>query len=338
MNDAIIIDRLRDAADRIEVDLTLDDVRSRASTRDRRPQGRPARALVAAACVLLLVGLSVVLARRGGDPAEPAAATWAPPVSVPPDEPTPGAIVAHVASRPDWLGDLGPGRRTGGQRTGRWVATAIGIPTADGFADPIAIAAFDGSWSTLDAAAPVVLGGTTYRTVTIGDWRALATTDEPTLVAHGEVAIDLLRDVLAASRLVTSGADITVALDRVPPGYQPVVAPHQLADDVVVRRTLAEGGGRLAINEVSDWVDPALYAASTGADIARQDIGGLTGWSGMTTSGSSGAITFLVWEPQPGVLFEIDSTDGARTIADLIELAAATTAVAASEWDVLHPG
>lgn len=96
-------------------------------------------------------------------------------------------------------------------------------------------------------------------------------------------------------------------------------------------------GGALAINEVSDWGDPLLYAASTGADLTRHDLGSMTGWSGTTTANPHGPITFLVWSPQPGVLLEIDSTNSARSIAGLAELATKTTVIPANEGDVLYP-
>ena len=100
----------------------------------------------------------------------------------------------------------------------------------------------------------------------------------------------------------------------------------------------AETGGALAINEVSEWADPLLYAASTGADITGYALDTTTGWSGTSTSSPYGTITFVVWSPRPGVLLEIASTDPGRSIDDLVQLANDTSVIPATEWDDTYPG
>ena len=164
--DSAIIDRLRDAADRIDVDLQLEDILSpgRALKCPRPARSRLPRVLAAAACLALFAGLALVLS-TGRNPQVPAAETvpvWTPPRSLPGDAPEPGAFAAHVANPPAWLGELGPGLRTGALRTGRWVTAAIVRPTADGFAAPITVSAFDGSWEALAGASTVEIDGRSF--------------------------------------------------------------------------------------------------------------------------------------------------------------------------------
>jgi hypothetical protein len=329
--DSAIIDRLRDAAGRIDVDLTLDRILRPAPPVSRPTSARAPRIFVAAACVALVAGLGVALSTgRGSETSvSQSPAGWTPPLPVPRNAPEPGDWAAHVPDPPSWLGELGPGRRTGALRTGHWVTTAIGRPTTDGWAAPITVSAFDGAWTALDDAFTVQIDGRSYLQARIGDWQALVTTTQPALAAYGNVDQGTLHGVLATAQITTSGDQFSVAIGEYPADYAEMVPPRVLAGDTTPRRTLAE---------VSDWTDLLLLAAATGADLTEHTIGTTTGWSGTTTANPIGPVTFLVWSPRPGVLFEIDSTGPGRTIDDLTQLATTTTAISATDWDEIYSG
>ena len=217
------------------------------------------------------------------------------------------------------------GQRDSGFRTGYWTATAIARRSAGTYVDPITVTAFDGTWAALDDASEITINGTRYRLVRSEAQTILATTMTPTIAASGPVDPEVLGEALEALRLDASSRPYAAAFVTLPDGYEQVSPFRELAADPTPRATLADPDGTLTINEVSDWVDPFLYAAGTGADITAEDLATGTGWSGNTTSNPYGPLTFLVWAPQPGIVFEIVSSDPSRSISDLIALANATS-------------
>lgn len=235
----------------------------------------------------------------------------------------------------DRLNDLAPGSRNGNSRSGRWVSVALARPAAGGFDDPVVVSVFDGEFAPLDDAEPIDVNGGTFRTVQIGAWQALATNALPTLLAEGAVPVALLADVMSAARITTNGTDVSVVLDSVPDGFEIIVPPQALGDDTTPRRTLASRTNMLVINEVSDWIDPLLYAAGTGTDIQRLEFGESIGWTGTTNERIP--LTFLVWSPEPGTLLEITTTDPDRPIADLVALAEQTEAAPIADWESAYP-
>ena len=262
--------------------------------------------LAAAASLALFAGLALVLS-TGRNPQVPAAETvpvWTPPRSLPGDAPEPGAFAAHVANPPAWLGELGPGLRTGALRTGRWVTAAIGAEpqqTDSPRRSPCRRLMDPGKHSRVhppsrSTAAPSCA---CCRSVT---GRHSPHPRDPQIAAAGNVDQHTLHDVLSATRITSHEDRFTIMIGTMPDGYVELVPPHALPADTTPRRTLAETGGALAINEVSEWADPLLYAASTGADITGYALATTTGWSGTSTSGPYGTITFVVWSPRPGVL------------------------------------
>ena len=200
------------------------------------------------------------------------------------------------------------------------------------------MSAFDGTWEALADASPVEIDGQAFLRAQIGEWQALATTTQPIIAANGNVDQHTLHDILTATRITNHEDEFTITISTMPNGYVELVPPYALATDTTPRRTLAAINGELAVNEVSDWADALLYAASTGVDISRHSVDTTTGWSGTTTANPNGPITFLVWSPRPGVLLEIDSTAPNRTIDELVDLANNTTAIPATEWDDTYPG
>jgi hypothetical protein len=309
------------------------------------PVGSPRhRTLLAAAVVVILVAgvISVALVARNrsemssAQPSVDAGAVPATPLPIPPDAPAPGQLVPSVAEPPVGFGPFVAARRDGALRTGSWVATAIGAPDPDGYRSPITVSVFEGSWIALDGAETVSIAGHQFRSGRVGDFEVLATTTSPTVAVSGLVGRDLLYDVLTAVIVKATAASFAVTVDPMPDGYVEISPPRHLAADPNPRRTLAQRGGELGINEVSDWVDPLLYAASTAADIRRHDLGDTDAWSGVTTANPGGPIRFLVWSPAPGTVFEIVSTDLTRTADDLIALAATTSTVTQTEFDALY--
>lgn len=322
--------RLHDAASRIDVDVPIESIVDGVVTPIVAPRRRHRGVLVAAAaCVVIAITAAVVAGGRH----EPA---WTPPATVPAAAPTPGSLAPEVADAPAWLGELVPGRRPGAERDGTWVSTAIARPTADGYESPIVVSSFDGTWSALADAAPVTIDGRTYVAATFGDVELVAAFGTPSVVASGAVDRSVLASIVAGTDThVVDGVD-TLRLTARPASYVEIVPPTRLGEDVADRRTLAETGGRLAINEVSDHVDALLAAAGTGAALHRVVVAGGTGWSG--TAPTTSALMFLVWSPRPGVVFELDSTDPSRTVGELVDLASRTTAIPTADWDQRHPG
>lgn len=248
-----------------------------------------------------------------------------PAIALPNDFNTPGSIIPLVEQPPVGFDTLVTGQRESGFRTGYWTATAIARTSGGTYVDPITVTAFDGTWSAVDEATEITINGTRYLQAQWETYTVLATTSTPTIAAKGTVDPALLGETLDALILDTSSRPYAAVFARLPDGYEQVSPFRELAADPSPRATLTDPDGTLTINEVSDWVDPVLYAASTGADITAEDLVIGTAWSGATTSNPYGPLTFLVWAPQPGIVFEIVSTDPTRTISDLIALADATS-------------
>ena len=343
MNDhTATIARIRDAAERIEVTPDLNGITDPTTKLKASPTHaalRLRRGLLAAACLALVAagGVGIVASQEDPDesPTDVGDSSWQPPTPIPDGAPAPESRAPAVVSVPDWLDDLGPAFRAGNGRSGRWVSTALAVPVAGGYDDPIQVSVFDGEYNRRGDADTIEIDGQTFETVQVGAWQQLMTTTTPTLVVNGAVPLDRLAEVMSAARITTNGNDFSVALDSVPDGYEVLVAPQVLGDDTQLRRTLASQTAELAINEVSDWVDPLLYASGTGTDIERVAVNGATAWTGMTNERFP--LTFLVWSPEPGILLEITTTDDNRPITDLVALAERTQALPIDAWNVRYP-
>ena len=299
-------------------------------------------AVAAALVAVALLGVAVVSQRssteaidsagRVGQPAEPTA--------VPADAPVPGAVAPFVESPPAWFGEPRAGRRPAADRLGQWVSTAIGQADANGaVSSPIWIGATTGSLRDLGTTNTVVIGAETLQLLDFGtDWRALARLGEPTVVAAGTVDAELLADVLNSTQAESRGDEVVaLTLSHVPAGYTQLLPAQTHAADVANRRTLTNTAGDIAINETSDWVEPELAAAATGADYQAIPIGETTGWTGRTDLNPYGPVTFLIWSPEPGVVVEIGSTNPDRSIDDLVDLAETVSLIPSERWDAEVP-
>jgi hypothetical protein len=328
-----VVDRLRRTADRIEVTgagfdaVTSGEQRSRRATRSR-----PGLLVAALVATSVLTGSAIVALSLGSH--GPDIAPRTDPVPAATDMPEPGSLVAHVEDPPGWITGFTAGRRAGGQRLGTWTAGAVAEVTDDGYSRPVLIAVADGSWSVLDDASTIRIDGRDLRIMSIGGWTAVATTRTPMVVASGRVESSVLTQIIDAATVV-DGVRFQLDGARLPSGFEVIVGARELARDTTLRHTLADQSGRIAVNEVSDWVDPLLSAAATGADLVRHDLDGAVGWSGRTEH-PSGPIAFVVWSPARGVVFEVDSTDPTRSLDDLLDLASRTEIVTAERFDELY--
>jgi hypothetical protein len=340
-HETAIAERLHAAAGRIPVDTAA--LQSIETSGTRVPLGaRPRRgALIAGTAAGALAGAAaavVVVGLRSGPDTVTASAPAVCPMAPNDQSACSQSPVAHVASPPDWFGTPRSGIRDGGQRTGRWVSMAIGQRPSDGtITEPIRVAVFDGTYTLLDDAEVVTINGVPLRSVRIGDWQALATTGTPTVVAEGRVDLDTLKAVLDAVDVGDPADGLSLRLRSLPEGYVEIVAPRPLGADALYHRTLADEFGDVGIDEGSDWTDPLLAAAGAGADLTAVDLGdGTTGWSGLATDNPDGPIRFLVWSPQPGVVFTINTYDTHRSDAALAALAQTTTAIDPALWDATY--
>ena len=108
---------------------------------------------------------------------------------------------------------------------------------------------------------------------------------------------------------------------------------------LATRPTVASSeSNHYGINEISDWTDPVLAAAGSGAEITAVglDADGTVGWTGRMTFHPYGPLRFLVWSPRPGVVFEITTDDMDRSVDDLVDVAAATSAIGIDEWERIY--
>ena len=157
----------------------------------------------------------------------------------------------------------------------------------------------------------------------------LGTTTSPTLVAAGAVDTAILAEVLAKTTVTDTGGVLVLGLSELPTDYGVRVHPQVQAPDIDDRPTLANQAGDIAINEVSDWVDPQLSSANSGADYRQVSVNREPAWTGSHDFNSFGTLRFLAWSPEPGVVFEITTASTNRTIEELIELAEASTVLPA---------
>lgn len=312
-----------------ELDADVDATVAHVASSDR--QTDPRRIVVAAMVGLSLLAGGLVVARTSQRDPPPLGA----PATLPAGTPAPGSLLPHVADPPVWMGELRPGRRQGAERSGTWTTLAIARPAGDGYDAPIAVSAIDGDWSVLDDAVNVVVDGRVFRQARVGAVEVLATTTTPTLAASGAVSQTVLAEVLDMVEQDVVDGGPAFGLDRLPDGYVLIVQPTRLADDPASRRTLVGAGGQLAINEVSDLVDPLLAAAMTGGDLRPVVLGDVTGWTGMSVAHARSG-HFVVWSPQTGVVLEIDSTNDAHSIDRLIDTAEGTTVLPTEAWEAIY--
>lgn len=347
-HETAIAERLREAAGRVPVDTsampTLEAGGTRVARRSslRRPTVIAGVAAAVLASTAALVAFVVLVGSRPTSETVTTAttATAQTPTACEPSagEPRPcsPALAPHVASPPAWFGEPQGAFRTGGLRSGEWVSMAIGRVSADAVSEPIVVSVFDGTYEPLDNAERVTIGGAPLRSVRFQDWQALATDGTPTVMAIGHVDADTLSAVIDAVEVSHPSGELSLRLRSLPDGYTEIVPARPLGTDYEHHRTLGSESGDVGINEVSDWTDPLLSAASTAPDLAAVDVGAHTGWIGRTTANPAGPLQFLVWSPRPGVVFEITTHDMQRTPEDLVDLALATSAIGADDWDAIY--
>jgi hypothetical protein len=350
-NDKTVIEMIRAAAERIPIEpidvvfsanhgsvhercerVGLVELRGRASepTRFRRA----AVLGLVAASMLLVAGALIV---RGTDRTVhvTAQSVFDAPTDVPLATPEPGTVLPSVANPPSWFGTARPGARPGGDRTGRWTVAAIGSGS-EPITSPINISVTDGTFGSFGTVDNVSLNGRAIRVMQSSGFTLLATTSTPTVVVSGAVDRAILADVLAATTAADRNGKLVLGLSALPPGYAVVVQPQVQAVDPPNRPTLTNADGDVAINEVSDWVNPQLAAAASGASYAKVVVGGRPAWAGKSDFNPSGSLTFLNWSPQPGVVLEITTSNPRRTIAELIQLAESTAILPAAEWHAVY--
>ena len=331
-------ERLHAATEQIDVEFSIEDVigdRHAPTSVELASIARPRRA-VAVLAAFLVVGLAAALTIRtvAHDPSADGANSWQPPVTSVPGTPRPGTNAPHVTDPPPSVGEIAPSRRIGAQRTGDWVGLAIAQPAVDGYQEPIAVFATTGSWSVLDSASPVTIGGRDLVSAQFGRLTVLATTGSPRLIATGRRNREGLAEILTSAETARVDGMLLLRLTTLPVGYLEVVPPRGLTEDTPVRRSLTNTVRTLSINEISDWSDVFLAAASTGSDLQRVQVGNLIGWTGLSEAASSPR--FLMWSPAPGIIFEIDTTDDEISTDDLVRIARATTPVANAQWDQIY--
>lgn len=296
----------------------------------RRGPGRaaPTRLLATVASIVAVIaGISAIAlvdrSERQDRTADGAGLMIAVPVPV--GWPAPGSVVPVVDRTPTGLGPADEATRDGAHRTGDWAAFAIARPHGGtGYTDPITVMMFDGTWSALDTVTVIVADGRSYSSARWNDYEVIATAAPQRVAVAGTVDRSTLLEVMRAVVPDTSQRPYAATLTALPAGYEVIAPLRELADDPAPRSSAAVGP-TLVVNEVSDWVDPLLYAATTGADLTRHDVAGSVAWSGTTRSNEAGPLTFLVWAPEPGVVFEVVSSEP-RPLDDLIALAEATVA------------
>ncbi|MEZ5226620.1 MAG: hypothetical protein R2710_08085 [Acidimicrobiales bacterium] len=261
------------------------------SAQDAQPVRRGRRTIWASAAAIVVLGLGAAMVSTlvsGSDETGRSkaliAATEAEPILIPAVElgggAAPGSIVPALEAPPVDFGPFVTAQRAGGWRNGYWTATAIAQRRSGAFVNPIMVTAFEGRWQLLDDAKDIVIDGTRYRQAAWGSYTVLATDTSPTIAASGNVELGLLRDVLASARVDTTAQPYRAAFAGLPDGYEQFVPYRELGVDSSPRTTLAETSGTLTINEVTDWVDPLLYAASTGSTLTPYDVAVGTAWAG----------------------------------------------------------
>ena len=345
-NDARVIEWIRAAAERIPTDPTT----SAHQTTNGRPTdplqdlnlvgdiGPPqadqrvaGRLLLVAASVVVLV-TGIVLLSRAGQPDGVASPlpVFNDVLQIPDGAPEPGSVLPHLDSPPDWFGPPIEAERASSNRTGRWTSAAIGIGDAT-IMHPITISATDGSSTWLASAKPITINGQSVRSIETNGHTLLASNTNPAIIVGGAVDNRLLLDVLNATVVVDRDGVLALNLTSLPAEYSVQVHPQVQAIDPPFRPTLTNEAGDVAINEVSEWVNAELNAAETGASYSTAVVAGQPAWTGRTEFNPFGPLTFVIWSPQAGVVFQITSSNSERTVADLIQLAESTSTLAAEE-------
>jgi hypothetical protein len=213
---------------------------------------------------------------------------------------------------------------------------AIGRESAGTVTQPIQISVFDGRYLLLDGAETVTIDGTPHRSVRFEGWQALATDGTPTVVVSGIADERTLAAVLDAVEVTDPSGDFSMRLRSRPEGYSDVESPRVLGPDPTMRPVLGGRSPNYGISVVSDWTDPLLAAAGSGADLTAVEVDGGTGWTGLVTGNPHGSLRFLVWSPRPGVVFEITTDAMRRSVADLVDLAHATSAIEVDESERIY--
>jgi hypothetical protein len=213
---------------------------------------------------------------------------------------------------------------------------AIGRESAGTVTQPIQIPVFDGRYLLLDGAETVTIDGTPHRSVRFEGWQALATDGTPTVVVSGIADERTLAAVLDAVEVTDPSGDFSMRLRSRPEGYSDVESPRVLGPDPTMRPVLGGRSPNYGISVVSDWTDPLLAAAGSGADLTAVEVDGGTGWTGLVTGNPHGSLRFLVWSPRPGVVFEITTDAMRRSVADLVDLAHATSAIEVDESERIY--
>jgi hypothetical protein len=325
-----IAERLHEAASRIPVDRNeITVVRSARLSPVRAPRRRVIVGVAAAAAAVAVALVVTARSTPSSDNLEAGPAAM---------RPVHGPVAPHVTSPPDWFGEPEGAYRDPWERTGRWVSMAIGEVTGDTITQPIVISVFEGIYEPLDGAATVTTDGSGLRSVRIDGWegwQALATSGTPTVMVAGSADEATLRAVLDAVEVVDPSGEFTLRLRDRPDGYAEVASSRALDRQANPGRTLASESGHASIDDVSDLSDPLLAAAFSGADLAAVDVGGSTGWVGVSSS-PGGRLRFLTWSPRPGVVFEATTDDMDRTDGDLVDLALATSPLELDDWDALY--
>lgn len=155
-------------------------------------------------------------------------------------------------------------------------------------------------------------------------------------MVRGAVDSNLLSQVLNATSSVDREGGLALNLAALPAGYRVRVHPQIQAIDPPLRSTLTNEAGDVAINEVSDFVNPELNIAQSGARYTAVVVAGKPAWTGRHAFNPSGPLTFLVWSPQPGVVLQITTWNVERTIAELIQLAESISLLPASDWRTIY--
>ena len=304
-HETAIAERLRAAADRIEVDADASRRDGRRAD-DRRRAGRPAAARAPAP-----------RAGRPGDRGERRGG-WSPPFGscrttgpcgrvrrTPPRRAGRRRHRTRVRGprrvAPRLVRRARGGYRDGGYRTGRWVSMAIGreVRRHDRPAHPDL-----GLRRALPAAGR---GGDRddrrrrpRRSVRFEGWQALATDGTPTVVVSGSADERTLAAVLDAVEVTDPSGDFSLRLRSRPEGYSDVVSPGCWAR---IRRCGPSLGGRspnYGINVVSEWTDPLLGAVGSGADLTAVDVDGGTGWTGLRRATPTDRCGSSCGRPAPG--------------------------------------
>lgn len=327
---------LSDAADRFTIHPDLDDVvdleRPRLARIEQTAHSSGLLLVVgvAAAIVLLIGGLVVVSARSYNQPLAPsdAPAAVADPVLFP--------VVDDV---PAWAGDLyGSYRIPDDPPSSRQVWSVLARPDGeDGFTDQIVVVAQE-QRSAEDR--------TGFEEVTI-DGRSLfvrrfpgkpGQTEmanspdgaEPFLSVTGDVDEALLAQVLAGASVSGRTADFGVAIDAVPDGYEVVVEPVALREQVLSAAATSKAS-TLDVAVDSVWTDPRLRVAAFAGDVTAVKIGDTIGWYSQPIGAPEGSYT-IAWSPSRGITIVADISNLRLSADEAISIARHVRLTSEDDW------